>query len=203
MNHSIKEPDVRSYLADLEVRLAHLPGEQSEEILFGVREHIAEAMDRGGQSTAEILAGLGSPDDIAAGVAAPDVPAQQGKAQTPVRTPLLESSLWVALTTILLAFGGFLYIVGWFVGLAGLWMGTRWKIWEKIMGTVLFPGGVLGSIYIATLPVRSTLTSGTVPTDPVLDTFLPAAATIAFMCLPLLVNVYLLVVGLRRGPKKA
>lgn len=160
MNHEIEAPEVRNYLAALEARLAQLPTEQSEEIMFGVREHIAEATERGGQSTSEILAGLGSPDDIAAGVAAPDVQAP-GHSQAPVPGQQIPqsapaprhqaSTLWVVATTILLPFGILLAGVGWLFGVAGLWMGTRWKVWEKVMGTVLLPGGIVGAQILSRL----------------------------------------------------
>lgn len=160
MNHDIEAPEVRNYLAAIEARLAQLPTEQSEEIMFGVREHIAEAIERGGQSTAEILAGLGSPDDIAAGVAAPDVQAP-GYSQAPIPGQQIPqsapaprhqaSTLWVVATTILLPFGILLAGVGWLFGVAGLWMGTRWKVWEKVMGTVLLPGGIVGAQILSRL----------------------------------------------------
>lgn len=214
MKHAIDDPEVRNYLAALEARLAQLPTEQSEEISFGVREHIAEAMQRGGQSTSEILAGLGSPDDIAAGLTVTDaatpgtvqqqLPPYQYQ-QMPQPAPRHQSTtLWVVATGILLPFGGFLAGIGWLFGLAGLWMGTRWKTWEKIMGTVLLPGGIAGSVVLAAMPFwfgasgQSSTQDGTNPLIP----GLPIGGVLALVCLPILVAVYLLVVGLRRGPAK-
>ena len=229
MMHGIDEPEVRSYLAALQARLAYLPADQSDEILFGVREHIAEAMERGGQSAAGILAGLGSPDDIAAGLSAADAPvpgparqlppalpqaapAQQPPQAAPAQQPpqaapaqrRQDSTLWVAATCILLPFGVFLAGIGWFFGVAGLWMGTRWKRWEKIMGTVLLPGGVLGAGYLAVLPWRmlagpaQDAASGSNPILP----GLPLGGTLVLASLPILVAIYLLVAGLRRGPAR-
>lgn len=205
MTHDIEEGQVRSYLAALEARLAHLPADQSEEILFGVREHIGQAMERGGQSTGEVLAGLGSPDEIAGGVAAAEAPVRGPVQQLPPPAPpqrYQSSTLWVVASCILLPFGGFLAGIGWLFGVAGLWMGTRWKLWEKILGTVLLPGGVLGSFYVLATPVRQTVTRGDPApggSDPVID-MLPIVASVLVFGLPILVAVYLLVVGLRRGP---
>lgn len=200
MKNDIDEAEVRSYLSALEARLEHLPGEQSEEILFGVREHIAEARARGNRQVADVLAALGTPDDVLAGLAAPDAVAPTVHPTAPPRYQ--SSTLWVVASCILLPFGAFLAGIGWLFGVAGLWMGTRWKTWEKIMGTVMLPGGVVGSIYVMVLPVRQTVSRG-IPTpgasDPVVDMF-PIVAAVAVICLPILVAIYLLVVGLRRGP---
>ena len=233
MNHDLAAPEVRSYLAAIQARLAQLPAEQSEEILFGVREHIAEALERGGQSTAEILAGLGSPDDIAAGLAGSDMDGSGAhdfakpfpSAQFPPGAPQKQlpahryqsSTLWVVATAILLPFGAFLAGIGWLFGVGGLWMGTRWKTWEKVVGTVVLPGGLFGSMYLlvtgvwessgSASGVSVTSTDGNTPptfdsVEPVVP-MLPTVAAIIVILLPIAVAVYLLVVGLRRGTRQA
>lgn len=224
MNHDLAAPEIRNYLAAIQARLAQLPAEQSEEILFGVREHIAEALERGGQSTAEILAGLGSPDDIAAGLAGSDMDGSGAhdfatpfpSAQFPPGAPQKQlpaqrhqsSTLWVVATCILLPFGAFLAGIGWLFGVAGLWMGTRWKTWEKIMGTVLIPGGVPGALLLAILPVRQTLSFGSPGDEVIISDYnplgisLPELAIAVVLALPIIVALYLLIVGLVRGPKQ-
>lgn len=209
MKRIIEAPEVRNYLAALEVRLAHLPADQSEEILFGVREHITEALARGSQSTAEVIASLGSPDDVLAGYIA-DTPApapNQSVAQPAARQSYQSSTLWVVATAIFLPFGIFLAGVGYLFELAGLWMGTRWKLWEKIMGTLLFPGGMLGAFYATFMPfwvssvsVREDTAEATMsnPLLPGMD----FVAGLAMTCIPILVAVYLLVVGLIRRPRQ-
>lgn len=203
MKNDIDEAEVRSYLSALEARLEHLPGEQSEEILFGVQEHIAEARARGDRQVADVLAALGTPDDVLAGLAAPD--AVVPRKVHPTAPPRYQSStLWVVTSCILLPFGAFLAGIGWLFGVAGLWMGTRWKTWEKIMGTLVFPGGVVGGLYLSILPVRtmaSTVSNGS--GDNALEAAmfpgLSAGATLVALCIPVAVAVYLLVIGLRRG----
>ncbi|MHA7175711.1 HAAS signaling domain-containing protein [Arthrobacter sp. Sr24] len=153
MKRTVEAPEVRNYLAALEARLAHLPADQSDEILFGVREHITEALARGEQSVTEVLTSLGSPDDVLAEptgagypAIAPNSAPALGSAPAPAGLPAplrspghRNSTPWVVLTAALLPFGGFLWGFGWLLGVAGLWMGTRWKVWEKIVGTLLFP----------------------------------------------------------------
>lgn len=201
MTHDTEEAEVHSYLAAIEARLAHLPADQSEEIVFGVREHIAQAMERGGQSTGEVLAGLGTPDDIAGGLAAADAPVRGPGQPLPQPAPAprhQSSTLWVVVSCILLPFGGFLAGIGWLFGVAGLWMGTRWKLWEKILGTCIVPGGTFGALALSRLvswPGSPTAESG--GSDPVLPG-MPLAGTVALMAVPVLVAIYLLVAGLRR-----
>lgn len=226
MKNDIDSPEVRSYLAAVEARLAHLPADQSEEILFGIREHIAEALERGGQSAPEVLSSLGSPDDVLTGLAGnftappPALPQttvlQQTARQPPVsqhpaahqtaRQDYPSSTLWVVATGILLPFGIFLAGIGYLFGLAGLWMGTRWKVWEKIAGTLLFPGGVLGAMYLSFLPIwnpqpaaHTNAAHGSL-VEPILSG-MSLGASAATACIPIIVAVYLLVVGLRRGRK--
>lgn len=207
MTHDIEEVQIRGYLAALEARLAHLPADQSEEILFSVREHIAQAMERGGQSTGEVLACLGSPDEIAGGMAEAPVrgPVQQLPPPAPAQR-YQSSTLWVVASCILLPFGGYLAGIGWLFGVAGLWMGTRWKTWEKIVGTVLLPLGVLGAQILAFLPIWGPLiitstqdSSGNALQGPLIPG-LSLGGTIALTCLPAAVAIYLLIIGLRRGP---
>lgn len=204
MKHDFDNPEVRSYLHAVETRLAQLPAEQSEEILFGIREHISEAQARGGQSTAEVLISLGSPDDVVAGLAIPGMPVPRVAPPAP-RPAYQSSALWVVATAILLPFGVLLAGVGWLFGVAGLWMGTRWKVWEKIMGTVIFPGGVLGSFYLLVTPVWSSVESSSGPVSPgavePVVPMLPVISAMVVLCLPIAVATYLLVAGLRRGPR--
>jgi len=200
MMHQADDPNIRKYLHELDARLRHLPAEQSEEILQGITDHISDALSRGSSSVADVPGSLGTPEEVARGAAAERVPTA-----TP---PWRESTPWVVLTTLLLVFGGFIAGFGWFLGLAGLWMGTRWKLWEKIVGTVVLPGGLAGAVTILVVPVSYTsLTSESVTLTPdssmasgaeVLGPVLSIIATIATLALPLIVGIYLLIVGLRR-----
>ncbi|WP_207346441.1 hypothetical protein [Arthrobacter sp. E3] len=137
------DEEVQQYLSALEARLSQLPTDQSEEILFGVREHITEAVSRGDRPVPEVLASLGSPDDVLAEMAGLVAGRHNEGGRAPTTPRWRSTSPWVPLTVVLLAFGGFLLGVGWFAGVTCLWMGARWKTWEKVLGSVLFPGGVL------------------------------------------------------------
>jgi len=197
MMNNADDPNISKYLHELAARLGHLPAEQSEEILQGIKDHISDALARGNGSVADVLGSLGSPEEVARGVAGDRVPAASPSWRT--------STLWVVLSTMFLVFGGFIVGFGWFFGLAGLWMGTRWKLWEKIVGTVALPGGIAGALVVVTVPVSYevvTSDSGAMPPTVFgiesLGTTLPIIATVATLALPLVVGVYLLTVGLRR-----
>ncbi|WP_283461024.1 hypothetical protein [Arthrobacter sp. H35-D1] len=206
MMNRLDGQEVQKYLSALEARLSHLPADQSEEILFGVQEHISEDLSRGNRPVSEVLASLGNPDDVLADMAGPDSSRSSGDGRAPTAPRWRSTSPWVALTAVLLVIGGFLAGIGWFAGVACLWMGTRWKTWEKILGTCLFPGGVLGALYFARLipwsvdPILGTTSSG--PAEPVIPG-LPLVATILIMCIPLIMAGYLMVAGLLRRPRPA
>lgn len=42
----------------------------------------------------------------------------------------------------LVLFGGFLALIGWFVGIYMLWASPTWSVRSKLAGTFLFPGGL-------------------------------------------------------------
>lgn len=46
-------------------------------------------------------------------------------------------------TLVLLLFGGLLLIVGWMVGVLLLWSSKIWTTRDKVIGTAIFPAGVL------------------------------------------------------------
>jgi hypothetical protein len=46
-------------------------------------------------------------------------------------------------TIVVLLFGGFVFLVGWIVGLIMLWSSRRWTTLEKLIGTLVLPGGIV------------------------------------------------------------
>jgi hypothetical protein len=59
---------------------------------------------------------------------------------------------WAAI--VLLLVGGFLFAVGWLVGLVLLWSSRAWTKTEKLIGTLVIPGGLFGGI---TIPLFTTV----------------------------------------------
>jgi hypothetical protein len=60
---------------------------------------------------------------------------------------------WAAI--FLLLFGGFLFFVGWVAGLILLWSSRAWSARDKVIGTLIVPGG-LATILPAMLLVGTT-----------------------------------------------
>jgi hypothetical protein len=45
---------------------------------------------------------------------------------------------------ILLLIGGFLAGIGWVIGVVLLWISPRWRLSDKLLGTLIWPGGLAG-----------------------------------------------------------
>jgi hypothetical protein len=86
---------------------------------------------------------VGDPETIAAEAAA-DLPPRGGR-----RFDVLAP--WLLLV------GGFAFVIGWFVGLAMLWTSDTWDRKDKLLGTLVLPGGLFGLVVLLTLPTDSPL----------------------------------------------
>jgi hypothetical protein len=53
----------------------------------------------------------------------------------------------------LLLAGGLLLVVGWFVGVVLLWRSGIFTLQDKVIGTLVLPGGVLPALYVLVWPV--------------------------------------------------
>ena len=124
-------PLVHDYLDTLRSTAAGRLGQtRSDELVDEIREHIDAAI-AAGQTPAEVLDRLGSPSEII-GAEAPPVRPDPGK-----RLRVQE----VAAISLLLV-GLPLLLIGWFVGVALLWTSDRWSGRDKLIGTLLWPGGL-------------------------------------------------------------
>jgi hypothetical protein len=52
--------------------------------------------------------------------------------------------LWVLL-------GGFMFGIGWVVGLAQLWESASWNWFDKLLGTLFWPGGLATGVFLFAL----------------------------------------------------
>lgn len=107
-----------------------------------------------------ILAALGDPSEIVAAALA-DYPPPALAFPAPAPQPALQGppyplgTLDVCAVTLLLL-GGFLAGVGWFVGAVLLWTSPRWSRLEKLIGSLILPGGIAGGLFaFATTPSDS------------------------------------------------
>ena len=139
---------VGDYLRELQIAAQRLPADRREELIEEITAHIAEARqsDDSPMAVRNILDRLGDPADIvrAAADTPPGSPAWSGAgypavAAQPDRVGALE---WAAVLFLLLG-GIVIPIFGWFAGVVLLWMSPRWTTGDKLLGTLVWPGGLL------------------------------------------------------------
>jgi uncharacterized membrane protein len=127
---------VDDYLRRLRSELAGLPRARRRELEAEISEHIAEARtDLPAESEAEVrtmLDRLGDPADIAA----------EARERWGFRR---RTAGWqeVGALVLLLIGGVVLPVVGWFVGVVLLWLSDAWNARDKVIGTLVIPGGLL------------------------------------------------------------
>lgn len=174
---------VEKYLKRLDAELADLPRGRRREIVDEIAEHIAEARADLPAPEAEadirtLLDRLGDPADIAA-------EARQRFDVVPARPRWMETAALV-----LLLFGGFVFGVGWIIGLVLLWSSAVWTPWEKLLGTLVVPGGLAGSFFLFSLWAVSTTSD---------SNLLPLLLIGLLVAAPLLTTAYLALEMRRRG----
>ncbi len=132
MTTTTLHPLAAAYLDRLEHAARQLPRGERRELIEDISAHLAEAIDPG-MSDAEaltVLDRLGDPEDI--------VDAQ--RPEEPYRADRRGVHEWAAI--FLLLFGGLLFFVGWIGGLVLLWSSRAWDVRDKLIGTLIVPGGL-------------------------------------------------------------
>ena len=145
MNDSTLHPLARDYLKRLKEAAAILPRARRNELTEEIESHLNEAIPAGA-SEAEalnVLERLGEPAEIVAEAGAGQAPA--------ARAGLNE---WLAIPLLLI--GGFILVVGWFVGVVLLWTSRIWTVRDKLIGTLVVPGGLATGVFLMTFAAAST-----------------------------------------------
>jgi len=148
MNDSSLHPLARDYSKRLQKAAANLPRVRRNELIEEIEAHLSEALPAGA-SEAEalnVLERLGEPAEIVA-------EAGSGQALA-ARAGLCE---WLAIPLLLI--GGFIFIAGWFVGVALLWTSRIWTVRDKLIGTLVVPGGLATAAFLMAFALSSS-TSG-------------------------------------------
>ena len=111
------------------------------------------------------------------------------------------------LAVLLLTIGSILPVIPWLVGVALLWTSDRWRVGEKLLGTLVWPLGYAPVLVLATVPVSSegcaSTQSGNGPvvqhcTSSGMDPSLGQAILFVLVVAPLVVGSVLLVRASRR-----
>jgi hypothetical protein len=145
---------VADYLNKLAAAAAGLPADRRAELFEEISLHIAEA--RAVQATAgvairpavaDVLERLGAPEDIVR--AADDDTETDASAADPEPEPRAPRRRVLAVgTVILLLFGSLLIGLGWIAGVVMLWISPRWQTSDKLIGTLVWPGGLVAVLAI-------------------------------------------------------
>jgi uncharacterized membrane protein len=147
---------INDYLDRLESELAGFPSERRRELVQEIAEHISEARaSLEVESEAEILnllERLGDPAEIAAEARSPE------QAADPPASVVVErrsTGLDIAALVLLLVGGVVLPVIGWIVGVALLWVSSTWTVGQKLLGTLVVPGGLALPLGLAVLATSS------------------------------------------------
>lgn len=131
---------VDDYLKRLNAELRGLPRARRRELVEEISEHIAAAraeFDREDEARIRtLLDHLGEPGDIAA--------------EALEREGVKPRGRWLdVLALILLPLGGLLFpVLGWVIGVVLLWMSETWTSREKLIGTLVVPGGLALPVFL-------------------------------------------------------
>jgi uncharacterized membrane protein len=139
MTTTTLHPAAAAYMTRLGRAARSLPKAARQELLDDIEAHLEEATSAE-MSETEVLSALdrlGEPEEIVA-------------AQLPVRVQAVTGTKgiqeWSAI--ILLLFGGFIFGLGWLLGLVLLWSSRAWTTVDKLVGTFVLPGGLSGVLFI-------------------------------------------------------
>ena len=163
MTTTPRQRAVRQYLDDLRRATRDLPSARQRELLAEIEEHLAETAPLGASETQvrEALDRLGDPRQIA------EAEHERPRSAKPapgwlewLTIPLLlvGGSALLGLGTVIGAPGRIaLPGIGWLAGVLLLWLSKIWTVRDKLLGTMVLPGGLLPAAYL-------TLTSVSVET---------------------------------------
>jgi len=134
-------PFAEDYVRRLRQAGRRLAPERLGELVAEIEGHLAEAIPPGASDdeALEVLERLGPPGDI--------IEAEQPSAPGPIDQRSWRE--WAAV--ILLVLGGFAFGVGWLVGLVLLWTSRLWTTREKLIGTLIVPGGIATALLVVVL----------------------------------------------------
>ena len=135
---------VDDYLSQLDRSLADLPSARRKEIVADIEEHIDQQLSELSPAPSDseirnLLDRVGNPDELA----------DDARDRFEITPASPRWTDYAAL--VLLPLGGFV-VLGWFLGVAFLWSSNVWSRRDKLLGTLIAPGGVTPSLYLLIAP---------------------------------------------------
>jgi uncharacterized membrane protein len=141
MSTSTLHPAATAYLRQVRREGRDLPGDRLAELVSDLEEHLSAAIpaDASEEDAREVLGRFGDPREIIA-AERPQliVPAQRRGTRE-----------WAAI--FLLLFGFIAAGVGWVLGVVLLWSSRAWTTRDKLIGTLVLPGGLLATVALLLL----------------------------------------------------
>jgi hypothetical protein len=134
-------PLAADYLDRIDRAARRLPRGERRELVEEISAHLHEATspDMPDAEALTVLDRLGDPDEI--------VEAQLPEVtRRPDRRGTHE---WAAI--FLLLFGGFIFVFGWLAGVILLWSSRAWDTRDKVIGTLIVPGGLASALIVGFL----------------------------------------------------
>lgn len=132
------DPAAARYLRELDRALADLPRDRRQEIVDEIHAHIEESSAAGDEiALRNVLDALGSPETIAA------------DARERFGISVRRGGAWEAIAILATLIGGVIVpAFGWLVGVVLLWTSRVWTIKDKLVGTLVVPGGLALPLYL-------------------------------------------------------
>lgn len=149
MRRRIGDPIADEFLNEVDRAARALPRSPRKELLDDLEAHLREAVAEAGGDEARlrtIVDSLGSPDEIVAAAGPPE--------------PRAELAGRDLVAIVLLLVGGIFAGVGWLVGLVLLLVSPAWTVGQKLLGTLVFPGGLVLPVLWLGLGAAQTCGSG-------------------------------------------
>jgi HAAS domain-containing protein len=147
---------VAGYLRQIKRASRTLPRPVRRELMEEIAGHIAEARAAGGDPAGDgsaalrtVLDQLGDPRDIAHAAAASAREDRPGGLEITAVAFLLGGGLLGLAVGAIFSAGALTAITVWLAGAVMLWSSPRWRLPDKILGSLVWPGGLALSFVLA------------------------------------------------------
>src|SRR3954452_19028841 len=143
-----RHPLVEDYLSRLQTAARMLPRGERKDLIADTEAYLDQAIkpDANAIEVRGMLGALGTPEVLVA--------QDRPKQHKPDPEPMEGSAI------ILIAVGGLFIGVGWFFGLYLLWRSRVFSVVDKLIGTLLWPGGVASALIVAIVLIAQATAAG-------------------------------------------